>query len=293
NTALYLLKDCNDAEDIAQIVCLKFLQNQKQIENPISWCNTVARHEVFALLKKQKLQITGLDAKLEFLEAERSETCKEIIPEFETITYKEAKTLLSKEEYKFYNLMLKYKQDPKKIAKHLKRSISYVYGLSYRVKRNLVSAKLLKEGYRGTKEIVGYKLHQNILNFIKTLKKKMEKDDLQAMHNYFRDIDITKIPKLDITETLDYHIHLLGERYYDVYIPYKNSHGHVQFCITDFKIDPKNNIIITRFYPKPALVIEIDDPEDKLMNEFKPRKKGLLTETKKEAKEIIKNFIRK
>lgn len=293
NTALYMLKNFNDAEDIAQIVCLKFLQNQEQIENHLAWCKTVAKNEVYALAKKQKLEITGLNDKLELLEAKQAETCKEIIPEFETISRREAKNLLSKEDYKFYKLMLKYAQDTNKISKHLKQSISFVYGLSYRVKRNLVATKLLKEGYRGTKDIVNYNLHQNILNFIKTLKKKMEEDDLQAMRNYFRDIDITKIPKLDIVETLDYHIHLLCNRCYDVYIPYMDSHNQVQFCIIDFKIDQRNNIIITRFYPKPTVVIKIDDPGDKLMDEFKPRKKGLLTETKEEAKEIIENFIRK
>ena len=293
NTALYLLKNFNDAEDIAQIVCLKFLRNQEQIENHLAWSKTVARNEVYAFAKKRKLEITGLDDKLELLEARQAETCKEIIPEFKTITCEEAKELLSKEDHKFYKLMIKYAQNTKKISKYLKRSISYVYGLSYRVKRNLVAAKLLKEGYMGTKNIVSYNLHQNILNFIKTLKKKMEEDDLQAMRNYFRNIDITKIPKLDIAKTLDYHIHLLGDRSYDVCIPYMDSHSQVQFCIIDFKIDKRNNIIITRFYPKPAGVIKINDPEDKFMDEFKPRQKGLLTETKEEAEKIINNFIRK
>jgi len=293
NTALYLLKNFNDAEDIAQIVCLKFLQNQEQIENHLAWCKTVARNEVYALAKKHKLEIIGLNDKLELLEARRAETCKEIIPEFETITLEEAKNLLSKEDYGFYKLMIKYAQDTKKISRHLKRSDSYVYGLYYRVKRNLVAAKLLREGYRGTKDIVNYNLHQNILNFIKTLKKKMEEDNLNSMHNYFGDIDITKIPKLDIVETLDYHIHLLGDRCYDVCIPYIDSHSQVHFCIIDFKINQRNNIIITRFYPKPTEVIKISDPNDKLMDEFKPRKKGLLTETKEEAKKIIDSFIRK
>jgi len=291
NTALYLLNNSYEADDIAQNVCLKFLQTNKNIDYPKAWANRCARNEVYALAKKNKRELTGLDDKLEYLEAKK-EFSEEIVPEFETIDKIEAKKLLSKEDYKHYRLMLKYKLNVAKIAQDLEKTKSYVYGLNYRVKRNLVSAKLLKEGYRGTKAIVGYKLHQNILNFINTLQRKMQENDLKSMHNYFRDLDVTEIPQLDISKMIDYSV-VLKDDVYDLRMVYLDSSNKPQFCFVDIILDRRDNIKITKFYPKPALVIKINGKKEDLLKEFKPMQKGILTESKEEAREIVKNFNRK
>ncbi len=290
NTALYLLNDSNDAEDIAQIVCLKFLQNQEQIKNPSAWCKTVARHEVFTLLKKQNLEITGLEAKLELLEAERPATCEEIIPEFETIISKEAKSLLSKEEYKFYNLMLKYEQDSKKIAKHLKRSISYVYGFSYRVKRNLVSAKLLKEGYRGTKEIIDYNTNKKIIFFIKTLIDKMQKNDLKSLKRYFQNCE-SEIPLINITQHFDYEVYLIAPDIFHLSVPYQNEKNKLDIFTVIFALDKKRNIKIQKFIPQANRIYRINMPSEEADKMLLPLKKGVPQESLEELKEKFKNIL--
>jgi len=288
NTALYLLNDSYEADDIAQNVSLKFLKTDKKIDYPKAWASKCAQNEVYALAKRNKRELTGLDDKLEYLEAQK-ESSIELVPEFETIDKIEAKELLSKEDYKHYRLIIKYEKDVAKIAQALEQPKSYVYGLNYRVKRNLVSAKLLKEGYRGTKAIVSYKLHQNILNFIKTLQKKMQENDLKSMHNYFRDIDVSDIPQLDIATNLDYRV-ILQKGIYKICIPYLDSNMQAQCCFVDIILDRKDKIKIIKFYPKPALVIKINGNKKDLLKEFKPVQKGLLTESAEEAEEIINKY---
>lgn len=287
SAALSVLKNVDDAEDVAQNVCLKFLQKRDTIDNPKSWSTVVARNESFAFCKKRNIELSGFNCGLDILHAEKIAEAEEINPEFETISREEAKELLSKDDYSFYKLLIKYQQDVNKIMKATKRSKSYVYGASYRVKRNLKAAKLLKEGYRGTRDIVSYNLHQNILNFIKALKRNMQNNSLSKMHNYFREIDISKVPNFDITIVFDYQLHLLKDRSYDLLIPYKNSNNEVKFCILLFKINKLNEIIITKIYHKPSKVLAVKGTE--IMDEFKEMKKGLYVKTKKEAKDIFIN----
>ena len=287
-SAFSILKNTDDAEDIAQNVCLKFLQKRENISNPKNWSISVAKNEAYALLKKQKKILTGLNDKLDIIQERLIESKKEIVPEFEIISLEEAKELLSKADYKFYKILIKYNQNSEKIAKVTKRSLSYIYGISYRVKRNLKAAKLLKEGYLGSKEIVNYNMHQNILNFIKILQKKMRENNFTKMHNYFREIEISKIPIFDICVTYDYQIHFFGNRLYDLYIPYKNAKDEIKFCILDFKINKLNEIIVTKFYDKPSKVLVVKST--KVIAEFTEKKKGLLIKTKDEAKNILKKY---
>lgn len=292
NTAMFLLKDCNDADDIAQNVCLKYLRSKQEITNEIAWGQKVARNEAYALAKRKKLEITAHDCKLEYLE-NKKEDQEEITPEFDTITKIEAKELLSKEDYKHYRLMIKYEQNVTKIAQHLRRTKSYVYGLNYRVKRNLVSAKLLKEGYRGTKAIVGYKLHQNILNFIKTLQKKMKENDLQSMHNYFKGIDVSKIPQLDIAKMIDYHIFIKEKGIYRLTLPYFDSNNNVKFCMAYFMLEQNSNIKITKFNSKMKSITKVNCTREELERELKPMKKGMRQESMKELHKIAEKINRK
>jgi DNA-directed RNA polymerase specialized sigma24 family protein len=103
NLAHFMTKNYHDAEDIAQIVSLKYLLNEKDVHNPFAWSKTVTKHEVYSRNKEgqksaqlqQKDQLENYEDNLtEFMDdMERSE--KEVRPV-------EAKELLSRDDFRIF-----------------------------------------------------------------------------------------------------------------------------------------------------------------------------------------------
>ena len=281
-----ILKNRDDAEDVAQTVCMKYLQNIDSIENSQAWVNRTAHNEAIDYAKRRNISYGDM-GKIEVIQYNNSIKQEDIIG-IEAVDLKEVKELLSPKDFQLYQLALKYNHDSGKIAGKLNKSTSYVYGATHRMKRNLSAAKYRKEGYGGSRKIVDFYMHRKILIFINKLVKKMKENRLASMHNYFRKIDTDKIPQLDIVETFTYNIHLLANGSYDVYIPYENSQGTINFCFLDFKTNQLSEIVITKFYLQPPVKLESEDVT--LMDEFRVKRKGLHVQSKKEAKKIF-NFL--
>jgi len=287
-TALYMLKNQDEAEDIAQKVCLKLCKKIDKVDNAIAWCVKVAQNEVKSLYneKKKRLEFNTENTSLEYYDATNKAGKEKIEPEFEDITIKEAKKLLSSKDYDFYKLMLKYKLNYDKIAQQLGKSKKSVYHLSYRVKRNLVAAKLLKEGYKGTKKIVSYNFHQNLLQFIKLLKEKMLANDLKSLKQYFGSIDISAIELLDMHKIIDYEIKKNDDLTYTLMLPFYDSKKVVNFCIVTIDFDLNSRIFIKKFITNPSGIIKSNNP-DNIREKLKPTRKGLLIESQQEIKKIF------
>lgn len=288
-TALFMLYNEDEAEEIAQEVSLKLCRRKEMPDNAIAWCVKVAQNEVKALYRKKKNnpEFTTDAAQLEYFDAVNKASSEEMEPEFETIKPREAKKLLLPKEYEFYKLMIKYKLDINKISKHLGKNKQSIYHLSYRVKRNLVAAKLLKEGYRGTRKIVSYNFHQNLIQFINLLQKKMLNNDLNSLKQYFNNMDIDKIDKLDIHKMLDYDLKKNLDQSYRILLPYYDSKKNIKFCIATIDFDINNRIVIKKLITKPLNIMKTKHPE-KIKKMVKPPRNGLLVETLQEMKEIFK-----
>ena len=54
NLANSMIRNYHDAEDIAQIVSLKYLLKHEEIDNPIAWSYQVTKHEVYGWTKKNR-----------------------------------------------------------------------------------------------------------------------------------------------------------------------------------------------------------------------------------------------
>ncbi len=236
DSALHILNNMDDAEDIAQNVCLKFLQKQENILNPKNWGITVAKNEAYALLKKQRKILTGVNEKLDIIHEILIESKEEIIPEFEIISLKEAKELLSKSDYRFYKLMIKHNNSVEKMMKSMGKSRSYIYAGSYRVKTNLRAFKLLKEGYIASRDIVDYSLNKKNIYFINILNKKLKEQDVSSLHKYFKFYN-KPIPKMDIVRTFEYEVRLYEVRKYKLCVPYKESNDKVSAYTVFFLLD--------------------------------------------------------
>lgn len=285
-----ILHNIDDAEDVAQIACLKYLQNIKSINQPKAWVNRTAHNAAIDFAKKRNIPIGNI----EYFEYNKQNIIdnldsseEELDINIENLDFKEVKKLLSADEYKLYKLIIKYKNDSAKIAKKLNKPIESIYSSCHRMRKNLSAAKYLQEGFRGSTKIVNFNMHRKILAFINSLIVNMKDNNLSKMHNYFRAIDTSKIPLLGIAQTFPYNIHLLSDGSYDVYIPYKSTQGTVDCCCVDFKINKFNEIIITKFYPKTS--VKIFCSGDKVMDEFKLKRKGLLVKSEKEAESFLKS----
>lgn len=54
-SSLYILKEENDADDVAQVVCLKFMQFPKEIKNHKAWSWKVVQNEAFAIRESSRI----------------------------------------------------------------------------------------------------------------------------------------------------------------------------------------------------------------------------------------------
>ncbi len=246
--ANFMIRNYDDAEDIAQIVSLKFLLNEEKLDDA---CSVDKYNEKY-------------------------------------ISISEAKTLLKKNDYKIFKLWLDADFDVKKVAKELELSYNAAHNKVYKMKRNLRAEKLKQQGWLGSKDMIDYNTNKNIIKFINTFVKKMEKRDFNHLRSYFEYIEIEKITKFDIKKIFNYDILLLKRNLYELYIPYKDSKSQVQFCAFRFKLDKQNHIKVTEFLAKPTKVVKFNKPKKEVLKMLPGMEKGVLPISADEVKKILK-----
>ncbi|NQV18437.1 MAG: sigma-70 family RNA polymerase sigma factor [Armatimonadetes bacterium] len=289
NLANFMIRNYDDAEDIAQIVSLKFLLNEDKIIKPLAWSATVIKNEVYKRAKKTK----GLEKLLEKTELEKIEeklddACSVDKYSEKYISISDAKTLLKRSDYRIFKLWLNADFNVKKVANKLKLSYNATRSKVYKMKKNLRAEKLKQQGWLGSKDIIDYNTNKNIITFINTFVKKMEKRDFDHLRSYFEYIEIEKITKLDIKQIFNYDILLLKRNLYELYIPYEDSKSKVQFCIFRFKLDKQNHIKITKFFAKPTKVVKINMPKKEALKMLPRMEKGVLPISAEEVIKILK-----
>ena len=288
NLANLMIHNYHDAEDIAQIVSLKFLLNQEEINNPIAWSNKVTKNEVYTRFKKGKKSELLLQKQvIENYEDKLVDIMNEIQYSDKMISSKEAKQLLSTEDYRIFNLWLKSNFKVTKIAKSLNLSYYSAHTRVYKMKRNLRSQKLKKEGYTTSKEIINYNTNKNIVKFIKMFVNKMKSNNMESLHSYLEYIPKEKIQSLDITKILDYEVRLKENMIHEILLPYINSQAQVQFCGIRFKIDKRNRIKVIEFISKPQSVLTIHQPKEQILNKLPKTEKGIIQIDFNDAKKIL------
>ena len=148
------------------------------------------------------------------------------------------------------------------------------------MKRNLRAEKLKQQGWLGSKDIIDYYTNKNIITFINTFVKKMEKRDFNHLRSYFEYIDIKNI--------FSYDILLLKRNLYELYIPYKDSKLNVQFCAFRFKLDKQNHIKVTEFFSKPTKVVKFNMTKKEALKILPRMEKGVIPISAEEVIKILK-----
>jgi len=288
NLANFMIRNYDDDEDIAQIVSLKFLLNEDKIIKPLAWSATVIKNEVYSRAKIKGLEKLLEKTELEKIEEKLDDACSVDKYNEKYISISEAKTLLKKNDYKIFKLWIDNDFDVKKVAKKIKLSYNASRCKIYKMKRNLRAEKLKQQGWLGSKDMIDYYTNKNIIKFINTFVKKMEKRDFNHLRSYFEYIDIEKITKLDIKRIFTYDILLLKRNLYEICIPYKDSKSQVQFCIFRFKLDKQNHIKVTEFFAKPTKVVKFNMPKKEALKLLPRMEKGVLPISAEEVIKILK-----
>ncbi len=275
NLANSMIKNYHDAEDIAQIVSLKYLLKQDEVENPIAWSYKVTKHEVYSRSKKgKKSEVLLQKQAIENFEEKLEEVMGKIQDYDKLIGLKEAKQLLSRDDYSVFRLWEKSNYKVSKVSKLLKLSYYSAHTRVYKMKRNLRAQKLKQEGYTTSKDIIDYNTNKKIVKFIKMFVEKMNSNDLKSLHSYLEHLPKEEIECLKIKKVLDYEVRLKDNMIHEILLPYFDSENQVQFCFVRFRIDKHKRIKVTEFQAKPQSVLVVPQPHEQFLDKLPRKEKG-------------------
>jgi Sigma-70 region 2 len=290
NVAYFMTKNFHDAEDIAQIVCIKFLLNEDKIKKPIPWSKTVTRNEVYKLIKNApNKELNCSKATLENFEKELYTTCLDLTNYEKLVTETDAKKLLEKGDYRIFKLWIKCNYKMKIIKKKLNITLNAAYIRIHKMKRNLRSAKLKSEGYYTSREIIDFQTNYNINKFIKKFCMKMKEKDLFSLRSYLEFIDTNGIETLDIVKYLDYEVTLKEKLVHEILVPYIDSKASVKFFYLSIKIDRKSKIKLIKFVEViQEDILSVNKTEEKFLEMMPISEKGILPITFDEVKGMVR-----
>jgi len=289
NIAHFMTKNYDDAEDIAQIVSLKYLLSEKKIDKPIAWSSKVAKNEVYRLTKLKKNKVILFDkTKLELFESKLLKNIDDTKSIKDHFSIKDAKTLLSKEDYHYFKIWVKHNYNVTKLSKTLQLSYYAAHCRIHRVKKNLRAAKLLHDGYIVSKDIISFNKNKNINYFIKRFVKAIQNNTLNDLRYYIPKELINDVCKLDISKIIDYDVRLLENGIYKIFLHHYTTNNQVNCCVVKLTINIRNRIRVVDLIHSPTKTIVLDKPLKKIIEKL-PRKndKGIIPIKFKDVEKMI------
>jgi len=295
-TICKIINNEDNARDLAHLVAIKYFLNEETIikEKEHNWIITTAKNLAIDNKRASDKDI--------LTEAAHIENIEDIIAD-KIITEKEISTEDILSEYDFLNVkqkkLIKELADNgnklKKLWKNKKISYNSLQKKLNRIKKKIKAEISKQKGMIATQKIIGARLHENILYFIKQFKKAMLENSIDRITFYIRDCEKPVVlPDFNIREIIRYDIRLIPGQKYRIHVYHLNEKDMFDCFITEFKIYNQNSIKIVDFPRKPAKIIEIkdDDASPEFFEKIKAGDKGIIELSEEELTELMESEVK-
>lgn len=270
--ALKYVQNVDNAMDIAQNAMLALISSPTTIEKPQPWVHTIVRREASAFLKKEKKETLLVQEKKINTPASAggAEDSDEI---FNADPYKIFR-LLKKEDYEEYKKFKKCDFSLTKFAAKEKVSFDLAHKRKYKLKRNLIAAYSLDDGWIGTSQILNYAQYMLITNFFKILKSNVkgeENSDLKRYITTHAKADFERI-FTDVVDCLEWSITFKQNKYSLLVVCLANT-GTPCFNTLTIEFNALNFLRVTAAKQN-EIILHLEESRMEELQKFK--KKGII-----------------
>ena len=285
------IQNYEDKKDLAQLVAMKYHLNRDKINKSIkNWVITTAKNAARDFLKDNKDPIKNA-TNFELVENKITNTILEEEMDYDPAEIlKEFQNELTNREREILEIYARSGFQIKKISKHRKISYEALKKKIYRLKADIRAKYNIQKGMIGSKKIIGAKLNENLLNFIKRFKKAIEDNSLNSMSKYLKECEIPiKIPEIKIHNIIEYDVRLKGDNKYLIFVFYRDRDGKSNCFNTIFEVYNENAIKIIEF-PKPSSKLRefnLKDFPKELLEKIKVNEKGVPDMSREEFEELL------
>lgn len=249
-TAFSITGKREDAEDIAQIVTMRYLLNEHKItsSSPQNWAVTTSRNESYLILKKNKELVPKNNDDFQSYEQEITESLLD-----RELNDGEAEKLLAKIRRYLpeveQTILIKYFFEGKKLSELISKyrkniNKKSLYQKVYRLRRDARAEYARSRCMKSSKDIINFNLNQRIIRFIRKYKECMDNRSFEPIKNYFRaDALPAALPKFCIEEIIDYDVVLIGRNKYKIFTSFVTKRGAIDIFSAVISTD-KNSVFI-------------------------------------------------
>ncbi|MCB5231160.1 MAG: hypothetical protein WCX83_04525 [Candidatus Cloacimonas sp.] len=255
-TALSIVRHKEDAEDIAQVTTMRYMLNEGNI-NPNaarSWIAQTAKNESYLVLgqasRKKEVQVDSFDV------VEQRITDFLIDDVSREIEKERSLDLLNTIRAKFNSqeraLLEKYLFDGQKLreyypTKGLKLKKKSLTQKMYRLRKAIRAEYAKSQGIKTSKDLLDYRLNENLNRFIKKYQECLEKRSFESMSRYFKEIGIpTEVPLINIKKIIDQDVELIGPRQYKIYVYFIDNRKAISNFTVTFEVNESGNLVIKK-----------------------------------------------
>jgi len=287
------ISNADDIRDLSHTVAIKYFLNEQSIDkkNENNLIYTCAKNAAIDLKRKKTIESKEGTAHFEDYENVITQT---ILDKKKDISLAE---ILSKyggslniREKKLIEQFVKNGYKIKKLWRGKNISYDSLRKKVYRLKKELLAEYNKQKGMITSESIIGARLHENILYFIKQFKQAMFENSIERITFYIRDCEKPVIlPDFNILEIIEYDIQLIDNQKYRVHVYHLNEKRNFDCFIMEFEVYNQNSIKIVDFPRKPSKIIQFDkeDASSEFLKKIKSGDIGMIELSEDELNELL------
>jgi len=205
----------DSAFDIAQNSMLSLISSKKEIKSPYSWLRTTVKREAQKYISVEKRHVDTISEKT-LNTVDYRKTFDEESDEILKVSSQKIKQILSKQDFEFFLKLKKHKFSIKQLATEENISPGTVKTTKRRIKRNIMSAYLVEDGWSVGSRILNYNQYLVITRFIHQIIESVKNKQLDSIRNYLQKVDNQVLSELfeGVDSCLEWHITYSEDNYH-------------------------------------------------------------------------------